>query len=127
MARILILEDERSQRFIMSDLLVRSGHEAKSTADPRAAIDLAEQFKPDVLVCDWLLKSDMTGRDAAIAIRAQYPNLPVVFITALPAGILTEQTIDLRPCKIVNKPCEFFDLLLAIHELLGDVVGEPAG
>lgn len=127
MARILVLEDERSQRFVMSELLIRSGHEAKSTAEPRAAIRLADQFDPEVLVLDWLLKSDLTGRDAALAIRAQHPNLPIVFITALPADIIAEQTADLRPCRIVNKPCEFYDLLLAIHELLGDMaIGEPA-
>ena len=71
-----------------------------------------------------LLKSDLTGRDVAQALRARDPNLPVVFITALPAQIVEAQASELRPFKVVNKPCEFYDLLLAIHEALGNVVEE---
>ncbi len=124
MARILVVEDETSQRYVMADLLIRSGHEVRSTPDPREAIAVAEEFGPDVLVSDWLLKSDLTGRDVAQALRARDPNLPVVFITALPAQIVEAQASELRPFKVVNKPCEFYDLLLAIHEALGNVVEE---
>jgi CheY-like chemotaxis protein len=127
MARILVLEDEPTQRFVMSDLLARSGHESRCTADPQAAMAALEEFKPDVLVADWLLKSQMTGRDVAAALRSREPNLSLVFITALPAELVEAQAADLQPFRIVHKPCEFYDLLLAIHEALGDVpVEEPA-
>ena len=121
MSRILVLEDEPSQRFVMSDLLNRSGHEALCTPDPKAAIEAAADFKPEVLVADWLLKSEMSGRDVAAVLRAQDPALRVVFITALPPELVEAKAADLQPYKIVHKPCEFFDLLLAIHQSLEEV------
>lgn len=125
MSRILVVEDEPSQRFVMADLLARTGHEARCTADPRAAIEAADAFKPDVLVADWLLKSDMTGRDVAEVLRAKDPNLRVVFITALPPDLVEEQASQVKPFRMVHKPCEFYDLLLAIHQTLGDVKTQP--
>ncbi len=126
MARILILEDEPSQRFVMADLLARSGHEARCTADPQAAIPALEEFKPDVLVADWLLKSRMTGRDVAAAGRARDPGLRVVFITAVPPGLVEREAVALQPFRVVQKPCEFYDLLLAIHAVMGPTAEEPA-
>ena len=126
MARILVLEDESNQRLVMADLLTRSGHEAKCTADPRTAIEVAQHFKPEVLVADWVLRTQLTGRDVAEMLRALEPELRLVFITAMPAGTVECEAEGLRPFKIVQKPCEFYDLLKAIHEVLGDVrVEEP--
>ena len=124
MARILILEDEPNQRLVMADLLSRSGHEAKCTADPRTAIELAEEFRPDVLVADWVLRTRLTGRDAAEMLRARDPNLRLVFISAMPRGVMESAAASLRPFKTVQKPCEFYDLLAAIHEVLGNVTAE---
>lgn len=127
MARILVLEDQASQRFVMADLLARTGHEARCTDDPHAAIQGYEEFKPDLLVADWRLKHDLNGRDAAEALRALNPNLRIVFITALPLELVETQAADLQPFKVVKKPCEFYDLLLAIHESLGDAIVEESG
>jgi CheY-like chemotaxis protein len=121
MARILVLEDESNQRLVMADLLVRSGHEARCTADPRTAIEAAHSFKPDVLVADWVLRTQLTGRDVAEILRSANPALRIVFITAMPAGVVESDAAGLEPFKIVQKPCEFYDLLTAIHEVLGDV------
>lgn len=121
MARILVLEDESNQRVVMADLLRRSGHEVRCTASPRLAIEAAQSFKPEVLAADWLLRAELTGRDVAEILRSGDPGLRVVFITAMPTGLVESEAGALQPFKVVQKPCEFYDLLMAIHETLGDV------
>lgn len=127
MARVLVLEDESNQRLVMADLLTRSGHEARCTPNPRTAIEAAHSFKPDVLVADWLLRTELTGRDVAEILRSADPELRIVFITAMPSGLVECEAEALQPFKLVQKPCEFYDLLTAIHEAMGNVpIAEPA-
>jgi DNA-binding NtrC family response regulator len=122
MARILVLEDDSSARFVMAEMLVRSGHEARGAGKPEDAIEgvAMADFEPEVLVADWMLKSDLTGLDVAEKLQARYPNLRVVFITALPTEKLREdaKARGIKTFKFVRKPCEFFDLLDAIHQVL---------
>lgn len=124
MSRILVVEDQPSQRFIMSELLERTGHESRCAADPRLAIEVAETFNPDVLVADWRLRSELNGCDVARILRKRNPELKLVFITAMPPTVIEHKAKDLAPYHTVRKPCEFYDLLRAIHEALGDVPEE---
>lgn len=128
MARILVVEDETPQRFAMASLLTRSGHEAKATSDPHAAVEGAEEFRPDVLVTDWMLKSDWTGLDVAEAMRKRDPGLGVVFITAIPQDEARTKAAHLETYEVLQKPCEFYELLAAVHKVLpeGSTTGQPA-
>lgn len=118
MARILIVEDEPNQRTVMTDLLARSGHEVRCAPDSQGAVQLAEEFKPDVLVADWLLRTWLTGRDVAEMLRKRNPDLRLVFISAVPVGVMASEAASLHPFKTVQKPCEFYDLLAVIHAVL---------
>lgn len=118
MARILVVEDELGPRFVMSEMLVRSGHEAKAASKPENAIALGPEYKPDVLVTDWMLKTELTGLDVARTLKQQLPELRIVFISGHPLEELRPQAKDLQPVRFVRKPCEFFELLNAIHEML---------
>ncbi|GMU19970.1 MAG: hypothetical protein AMXMBFR13_00710 [Phycisphaerae bacterium] len=121
MARILIVEDEVSQRFVMNDLLLRSGHEALSASNPEEAIQAGTTLQPEVLVCDWLLKAGRTGLDVAEALRGRDPRLGLIFISALPSDVIESKAAHLKPFEVINKPCEFYDLLKAVHATLGDL------
>ncbi len=118
MAKILVVEDELGPRFVMSEMLERSGHQARAAARPHEAIAAGAEYKPDVLVTDWMLKADLTGLEVARALKKELPDLRVVFISGHPIEDLRSQVTDLQPVRFVNKPCEFFDLLQAIHEML---------
>ena len=106
----------------MAEMLVRSGHDARAAAKPEDAIQgtLTTDFEPDVLVADWMLKSNLTGLDVAEKLQARFPELKVVFVTALATEELRQQaeTRGLNTFRFVRKPCEFFDLLDAIHQVL---------
>jgi len=51
-ARILIVEDNVDSADTMQMLLAISGHEARTAYDGASALQLAREFKPEVVLCD---------------------------------------------------------------------------
>jgi AmiR/NasT family two-component response regulator len=81
-ARILIVEDELITAIDEKETLEELGYEIIDIVDTgEKAIDAAGNLKPDVILMDITLKTEMTGMDAAWAIRKKY-GIPVIFVTA---------------------------------------------
>jgi DNA-binding response OmpR family regulator len=117
MAKILVIDDDKDARLGMTRSLNEVGHEARASGDPTEAIQVALSFEPDVLVADWVLKPDHTGLEVAVTLRAAHPDLGLVFITGRPFEEVDAEARHLRPYRIVNKPCEFYELLEAVQSV----------
>ena len=50
--RVLVVEDETYSREIIATVLTRSGADVRTSASAREALELLEQWKPDVLMSD---------------------------------------------------------------------------
>ena len=81
---VLIVDDDERNRKLAQDVLRRSGFRTIEAADGRAAIALADDRQPDVVLLDLHLP-DMEGRDVARALGEQErtARIPVVALTAL--------------------------------------------
>ena len=86
---VLIVDDDERNRKLAQDVLGRSGLRTIAAAGGRAALALARDRLPDVVLLDLRLP-DMEGSDVARAIREEErtAHIPVVALTALryPAG-----------------------------------------
>ncbi len=86
---VLIVDDDERNRKLAQDVLGRSGLRTILAASGRAAVELARERLPDVVLLDLRLP-DMEGSDVARAIREEErtAHIPVVALTALryPAG-----------------------------------------
>ena len=86
---VLIVDDDERNRKLARDVLGRSGLRTIAAAGGRAALALARDRLPDVVLLDLRLP-DMEGSDVARAIREEErtAHIPVVALTALryPAG-----------------------------------------
>jgi DNA-binding NtrC family response regulator len=118
MARILIVEDETSQRCLMNDLLTRSGHEAVATCGPLDAAQVADWFQPEVVVSDCHPRVDQTGLEAAEALRGTNPKVRLVFVTPEQTDSLEQGASHLRPFRVVNQPWGYHELLGAVNAAL---------
>ena len=83
MARILIAEDEKDIRELITYTLKFAGHEVFPTANGEEAVQMAGQILPDLIVLDVRMPR-LTGYEACIQIKADAStrDIPVVFLSA---------------------------------------------
>ena len=83
MAKILIAEDERDIRDLITFTLGFAGYEVVSAANGEEAVNLARQEIPDLVLMDVRMPR-MTGYEACAAMKAdpKLKDIPVVFLSA---------------------------------------------
>ena len=81
---VLVVDDDERNRKLAQDVLRRAGLRTHVAASGRAAIELARDRLPDVVLLDLRLP-DMEGTDVARALRkgGRTAQIPVVALTAL--------------------------------------------
>jgi CheY-like chemotaxis protein len=99
MARILIAEDERDIRDLITFTLRFAGHEVIPTANGEEAYTTAKEIepKPDLIMMDVRMPK-MTGYEACKAIKAEpaIASIPVVFLSAKGQESEVNTGIDIR-------------------------------
>ena len=80
--KVLIADDDRLVRTMVSDLLAELGHAVVAASNGAEAVDLGAREAPDVLILDFLMPR-MSGLDALHALRARGVAAPAVLLTAI--------------------------------------------
>ncbi|RMI08801.1 response regulator transcription factor [Cellulomonas triticagri] len=80
-ARLLVVDDEPNIRELLATSLRFAGFEVHAAADGGAALRLAKQVQPDLLVLDVMLP-DMDGFTVTRRLREKGQHVPVLFLTA---------------------------------------------
>ena len=81
-ARILIVDDEPDMVENCARILRREGHECLTAHDGRAALEIVESTRPDVLVTD-LRMPELDGMGLMRRAHQVDPALPVIMVTAV--------------------------------------------
>ncbi len=80
--RIAVLEDDRSQAFVLRHCLTVAGHHVSSFDRGLDLIEAAEKHNFDALVLDWNVP-DLSGVDVLQRMRNEFkPNIPAVVVTS---------------------------------------------
>ena len=80
-ARILVADDEGSQRELLAGFLRRAGYEVEEAADGVEAVERTRRGSVDMVLLDQRMPR-MGGVDALRAIRDSNPDVDVVMMTA---------------------------------------------
>jgi putative nucleotidyltransferase with HDIG domain len=80
--RMLVVDDETHVRSMVGSTLERIGYEVKLASSASEALELLEQTSYDLLLTD-IVMQDMSGIALLEKVHAQFPNLPVVMVTAI--------------------------------------------
>jgi CheY-like chemotaxis protein len=102
--RVLVVEDDDDARDALALILASQGYELETAGDGGAAIAIAQDFHPDVLICDWRLPG-MDGVSVARIIQGIEP-IPVIFVTAHSVPDLRQRARDLRVHAYLPKPID---------------------
>ncbi len=79
--RILVVDDEATLAELLTTVLRYEGWDTRSAADGLGAVRAARDFRPDSVVLDLMLP-DISGLEVLRRLRADTPDLPVLFLTA---------------------------------------------
>jgi DNA-binding response OmpR family regulator len=91
-ARILIVDDDRPCVAAIADLLREAGHEVRAIWDPRGAVQLAESYRPDVILLD-VVMPHVDGFSLCIDLR-RHVSSAVLMLSA--KGDAQDRTVGLR-------------------------------
>jgi CheY-like chemotaxis protein len=83
--KVLIADDDRLVRTMLSDLLAELGHAVVEATNGEEAVALAQRESPDVLVLDFLMPK-LSGLDALQRLRRGGVRAPAVLLTAISDG-----------------------------------------
>jgi DNA-binding response OmpR family regulator len=81
MAKILIVDDEKSIRTLCSEELEDEGYEVVATGRCLDVLELIGSARPSAVILD-IRMEDCNGLDLLQEIRNAYPDLPVILNTA---------------------------------------------
>src|ERR1700712_924714 len=79
--RALVVDDEPTLAELLSMALRYESWDVRTAHDGLTALRVARDFKPDVVVLDVMLP-DLDGLEVLRRLHADFPSLPVLFLTA---------------------------------------------
>ena len=79
--KVLVAEDDRHTREGLVDVLKSEGYEVLAASDGMSAMRLCREWSPDFVCLDIMMPA-ASGYEVCASIRAELPDLPVIFISA---------------------------------------------
>ena len=101
---ILIVDDEKSNIMALTEIL-RPEYTIFSAINGRDAIDIVEEYTPDIILLD-ILMPEMDGHDVIAELKNsdKTHNIPVIFITGLDSIKDEEKGLSLGAVDYISKP-----------------------
>lgn len=116
MARILLVEDDKSIIDNLSAFLKKEGFDVDTATGQRAAMDKLNSASYDLILLDISLK-DGNGFSVCSAVKANF-NIPVIFLTASDDEYSVVAGFDLGADDYVSKPFRPRELVSRIKNVL---------
>src|SRR5687767_4698475 len=116
-ARLLVVDDEPNIRELLSASLRYAGFEVATAADGQQALEMAESFRPDLLVLDVMMPG-LDGFGVVRRLRQAGRHKPVLFLTARDAAEDKVSGLTLGGDDYVTKPFSLDEVLARIRAVL---------
>jgi DNA-binding response OmpR family regulator len=116
--RVLIVEDDATQRDLLKRVFTHAGSTVRTASDGNEALRLLNDESPDLLVMD-LMVPWVNGIEVLAAVRhhRSLATLPVLVTTG--SATSAYDLRDFGPLRVLHKPFELSSVLRAAQKLLG--------
>ena len=91
MARVLVVDDEQSERLILGSIVERVGHDVYFTSDGEQALNVYMGESIDVIVTD-LQMPRITGLELIVALQGLFPDVAIIVVSGEGPQLLAEAT-----------------------------------
>ncbi|TWU21196.1 Response regulator MprA [Novipirellula galeiformis] len=117
MARVLLVEDSRTQAILLRAMLEEDSHDVHVAGDGVEALELIFETMPEIVVTDMQMPN-MNGLELVRALRKQHPAIPVILITAQGSEELSAQALQEGAAAYLPKSVVDEELLGSIEHVL---------
>jgi two-component system OmpR family response regulator len=115
--RVLVVDDETTLSDLLGMTLRYEGWDVRTAADGSSAVRAAREFRPDAVVLDVMLP-DFDGLEVLRRMRAETPDVPVLFLTARDAVEDRVAGLTAGGDDYVTKPFSLEELVARLRGLL---------
>lgn len=114
--KVLIADDERAIADTLAVILANAGFKTRAVGSGEAAVEMAEHFRPDMLITDVVMPG-INGIEAAIEICAMLPDCKILLFSgqAATVGLLEKARAQGYDFEILAKPVHPSDLLARLR------------
>jgi two-component system response regulator PilR (NtrC family) len=117
-SRVLVVDDERSMRELLSIVLRRDGYDVLVAADGKAALDVLKRERVDVLITD-IRMPELTGVEVLAEAKKIDPSIISIIMTAFASTDTAVDALRLGAADYVHKsPNAVNDLRLRVRKEL---------
>lgn len=119
MSDILIVDDERDIRELISDILEDEGYATRKAGNSEDCMTLLNQDLPALLILDiWLKDSQMDGIDILKTVKRDNPEVPVVIISGHGNIEIAVAAIKQGAYDFIEKPFNIDQLMVVIRRAM---------
>jgi len=121
-ARILVIDDERAVRELISDALKIEGHDVLTANDGKEGLDLISQHRFDLVFCD-LRMPEMDGQALYEEVQRYHPQVlkRIVFVTAQANSADYGPFLRETGIPVIEKPFTLSQLRQAVTKMVGQM------
>src|SRR4051812_2123973 len=118
-ARILVVDDQRSNVEMLAGVLKARGYVVHSALDGQQALELVREIHPDLVLSD-ILMPNVDGYDLCRRLRAapETALLPVILVTSLDAQGERIKGLEAGADDFLSKPINWEELFARVRSLL---------
>ncbi|MDA9101041.1 response regulator [Omnitrophica bacterium] len=112
MKKIVIIDDEKAITAAFK-LCLSYDYQVYAAHTGQDGLTLIEKEKPDLIVLDWRLNSEVEGKEVLRYVKEYYPQVPAVVVTASIYSV--DEIKTLGPAECILKPCpDLKDKIMAL-------------
>jgi Response regulators consisting of a CheY-like receiver domain and a winged-helix DNA-binding domain len=121
-ARVLVVDDEPSITDTIATALSYEGFVVETAADGRSAVQLIDEFRPDLVILDVMLP-DVDGISIARRLRFSHVETPILFVTARDSPSDRVEGLTAGADDYVTKPFTLAEVIARVHAILRRTYG----
>ena len=115
--RILVVDDEESIREFLEIMLRKEGYEVTCAEDGKQALDVVKKRSFDLVISDMQMPN-MTGMDLLREVKAQYPDMLFMMITAFGTTETAVEAMKFGAYDYILKPFKIDEVRINIANAL---------
>ncbi|HSW58910.1 MAG TPA: response regulator transcription factor [Dehalococcoidales bacterium] len=111
--KILIVEDDDTLLSLLKYNLEKDGYQTLTAGDGLKGLEMARQFKPEMVILDWMLPK-MDGLEVCRILRKEM-TIPILILTAKTDEIDKILGLEMGADDYITKPFSLRELLARVH------------